>query len=129
MVEGKFFTIAKDVKKSNLNQFLNIDDEKLQLSTSKIIYEISDVLINFDAKKTLIIYPPYWGYEENNKKLHENVAKSFFLFACDQRLANIFDKILVGELKDKLDLSSDKRHFKTSSLNYKNIYEDEICES
>ena len=81
------------------------------------------------VKKTLIIYPPYWGYEENNKKLHENVAQPFFLFACDQRLVNIFDKILVGELKDSLNLSSDKRHFKTSSLNYENINEVEVCKS
>tara|TARA_B000000557_G_C20594262_1_gene366915 strand:+ start:97 stop:348 length:252 start_codon:yes stop_codon:yes gene_type:complete len=80
-------------------------------------------------KKTFIIYPPYWGYEENNKKLRKNVAEPFFFFACDQRLANIFDKILIGELRDKLDLTSDKRHFKTSSLNYENINEVEICKS
>ena len=129
IVEGKFFTISNDVRKSNLNQFLSIDDEELQISISKIINQIRDVLSNFDSKKTLIIYPPYWGYEENNPKLLENVAKPFFLFACDQRLANIFDKIIVGKLKDKLILSSDKRHFKTSSLNYENINEVVICES
>jgi hypothetical protein len=127
MVEGKFFTITNDVRESNLNQFLSIDDEELNLSMSKIIDQINGVLSNFDSKKTLIIYPPYWGYEENNKELHQNVAKPFFLFACDQRLVNIFDKILIGELKDTLNLSSDKRHFKTSSLNYKNINEAEIC--
>ncbi len=129
MVEGKFFTITNDVRQSNLKQFLSIDDEELQLSMSKIIDQIRDVLSNFDSKKTLIIYPPYWGYEENNEKLHENVAKPFFLFACDQRLLNIFDKILVGELKDSLRLSSDKRHFKTSSLNYESINEVEVCKS
>ena len=129
MVEGKFFTITNDVRESNLNQFLGIDDEVLKLSISKIIDQIGNVLRNFDSKKTFIIYPPYWGYEENNKKLRRNVAEPFFFFACDQRLANIFDKILIGELKDKLDLTSDKRHFKTSSLNYKNINEVEICKN
>ena len=129
MVEGKFFTITNDVRQSNLNQFLNIDDDELQLSMSKIIDQMRDVLSNFNSKKTLIIYPPYWGYEENNEKLLENVAQHFFLFACDQRLVNIFDKIFVGELIGSLSLSSDKRHFKTSSLNYENINEVEVCKS
>ena len=129
MVEGKFFTIAKDVKKSNLNQFLNIGDKENQSSMTKMIDQLRDVLRNFKSKKTLIIYPPYWGYEDNNKNLNKNVAKQFFLFACDKRFIDIFDKILIGEIKDSLNLSGDKRHFKTSSLNYVNINEVKYCMS
>jgi len=125
IMEGKFFSIKKDVNDSNRNQYTNINKFKLDTELSIWIKKISLVLSKVDNSKTLIVYPPYWGYETLDSEMIDEVRTDYYDFICRKDLKEIFDKIIIAETRSKIILTGDKRHFKQSSLNYS--YSDKIC--
>ena len=118
IMEGKFFSIKKDVNESNRNQYINIKKYKLDKHLSIWTKKLSLVLSELDNPKTLIIYPPYWGFEKSGIKLTDGISKDYYKFICRKDLHKIFTKILFAETDSAITLTGDKRHFKTSSLKY-----------
>ena len=127
MIEGKYFTITKEISNSNLNQFVSIEKNELMNSISSWIKTTESTLKELNMKKRLIIYPPYWGFEKDNAILLNEVNEKFSTFICDDRLESIFDEILIGTPKEKLTLSGDGRHFSNSSLKYYSKEERNDC--
>ena len=118
VIEGKFFSIKKDLNNSNLNYYLNIEKNKLNKDLAMWLRKLNDVINQLDNRKTLIIYPPYWGFEKSKNSLISNIKKDYDNFICRDDLHNVFSEIIFAEIKSELTLTGDQRHLASSSLNY-----------
>jgi len=118
IIEGKFFSIKGNVRKSNLNQYLSIKKNKLNNALSIWIQNLNLILSEVENSKTLIVYPPYWGFDDLNINMINKVRTDYIDFICRKDLNNIFKKIIFAEPKLEISLTGDLRHFKQSSLNY-----------
>jgi len=125
IMEGKFFSIKNDVNESNYNQYINIKKYELEKQLSIWAKKLSLVLSEVGNSKTLIIYPPYWGFEKSGIKLKNSISKDYYKFICRKDLHKIFTEVLFAETVPAVILTGDKRHFRQSSLKY--LKANEVC--
>ena len=124
-MEGKFFSIKNDVNESNYNQYNNIKKYELEKQLSIWAKKLSLVLSKIGNPKTLIIYPPYWGFDKSGIKLKDSISKDYYKFICRKDLHKIFTEVLFAETVSAVILTGDKRHFRQSSLKY--LKANEVC--
>ena len=123
MLEGKYFTMTNDVAESNLNQFLSVSDDELKKSVDSWLIQLENILDKNEIEINFLIYPPYWGFEDNGRELKAEVMNKYLYLVCNEKLNDIFDNTFLSFPKEMLILSGDGRHFATGSLEYFNMDE------
>jgi hypothetical protein len=126
MLEGKYFTMTNDIAESNLNQFLSVSDDELKKSVDSWLIQLESILDKNEIEINFLIYPPYWGFEDNGRALKADVMNKYLYLVCNEKLNDIFDNTFLSFPREKLILSGDGRHFATGSLEYFNMDEVDI---
>lgn len=130
---NKNFTISRHDNEKMQNLFLNSDQDKLYKNLAKYFDELNNTAKKLDVEIDFIITHPYWVYsidkkndklllnKELNKKVEKLICSSF------QRTKKI-SKVLISQVPNTLqlnDLTTDKRHLKSTKIKLKNYRE--IC--
>ena len=68
----------------------------------------------------LITYPPFWIYDKTGIILYEDVYLDYLSLIDKIKKDKIFNEIFIGKTHKGVFLTSDKRHFKTGSILFKN---------
>ena len=119
LINNKYFSMHT-IKNSDIKkQFLNIKTSELNKSIESFLSELEKLALKLKKKPILIIYPPYWGYKDNEIELNPSISKKYYDLVCNNRLNKIFKNTLVASPKEVIKLSKDKKHFSMGSLTYK----------
>jgi hypothetical protein len=115
------------------NLFLNSDLDKFYNKLTKYFDELNNTANKLDIKIDFIVTHPYWVYSIDtkndklslNKELNEKVKK---LICISFQTTKKISKVLISQVPENLklnDLTSDRRHLKSSKIKLKNYKE--IC--
>ena len=110
------------------NLFLNSDQDKLYKNLTKYFSELNKTANKLDIEIDFIVTHPYWVYSIDkknnklllNKELNEKVEK---LICSSFRGTKKISKILISQVPEMLelnDLTTDKRHLKSTKIKLKN---------
>lgn len=119
VLSGKFFSTNLPDNKSIINQFKKLNLSKTQKRINLWVNKIKYLKEKISKDFYLIIYPPYWLFDNNGIIINKKIYKNFVNFTNNINNRNIFNKIYLGNLVQENFLTFDKRHFKTGSLFYK----------
>ena len=130
---NKNFTLSRYDNKEMQNLFLNSDQDELHNKLIKYFDELNETANKLDVEIDFIVTHPYWVYSIDkknnklllNKELNEKVEK---LICSSFRGTKKISKILISQLPEILelnDLTTDKRHLKSTKIKLKN--NNEIC--
>ena len=130
---NKNFTLSRYNNKKMQNLFLNSDPDEFYNKLTKYFDELNNTANKLDIKIDFIVTHPYWVYSIDtkndklslNKKLNEKVKK---LICNSFQTTKKISKVLISQVPENLklnDLTSDRRHLKSSKIKLKNYKE--IC--
>ncbi|MDA8851321.1 hypothetical protein N9J04_00945 [Candidatus Pelagibacter sp.] len=130
---NKNFTISLYDNEKMQNLFLNSNHDELYNNLIKYFDELNKIANKLDIKIDFIVTHPYWAYsidKKNNKLLlNKELNKKVEKLICSSfQGTKKINKVLISQLPEILelnDLTTDKRHLKSTKIKLKNS--NEIC--
>ena len=121
VLSGKFFSTNLPNNSEIYYQYKNLSNLDTKKKIDDWLSQIKRLKKLLEKNFFFISYPPYWIYNEHGKIIYKDVYDDYNRLVSYIEKRNIFDKIFIGKLVTKKFLTEDKRHFKTGSIQFKNI--------
>jgi len=130
---NKNFTITRYNNEKMQNLFLNSDQDKLYNKLVQYFGELDDTANKLNVEIDFIVTHPYWVYsidKKNNKLLlNKELNKKVEKLICSSfQYTKKISKVLISQVPNTLqlnDLTTDKRHLKSTKIKLKKYRE--IC--
>ena len=128
LLSNKNFTISRYDNEKMQNLFLNSDQDKLYKNLTKYFNKLKNTANKLDVEIDFIVTHPYWVYsidKKNNKLLlNKELNKKVEKLICSSfQDTKKISKILISQVPEMLelnDLTTDKRHLKSTKIKLKN---------
>jgi len=118
VLSGKFFSTNLPNNEQIINQYKSLSKYEINKRINIWLHLINKFQLYSKKRLELIVYPPYWIYNDEGKIINDLIFQDFIKLIKTIKSHNLFFKIYVGKLDKKLFLTKDKRHFSNGSLKF-----------
>ena len=118
VLSGKFFSTNLPNNEQIINQYKSLSKYEVNKRINIWIHLITKFHLHSKKRFELIVYPPYWIYNDEGKIINDLIFQDFINLIETIKSHNIFFKIYVGKINEKISLTKDNRHFSNGSLKF-----------